>query len=105
MMDAETTLVNGETFELDTNFSSPHRPQRSSSSSSDDEERLADFNSQHIPFRTLDGDRRFWNGKVVETQQTVLEILEQVSQVRQCFFQLRRQWLTIEENTLTILMC
>ena len=85
MMDAETTLVNGETFDEETNLSSPDRRRQSSSSSSDEKEGAPVSALQQVPAHALHGDRIFWNHKVAETQQTVAEILNQVSQVGTSF--------------------
>lgn len=81
MIDAETTLVNGEAFEEDTNQSSPPRHQKSSSSEEENKGGPSISVSQQAAVGTLQRDRRIWNQKVAETQQTVLEILNQVSRV------------------------
>jgi hypothetical protein len=81
LMDAETTLVNGEQFEEEIKQSSPHRRQLSSSSSSAEEEGSPASASQQVPTIAFRADRRFWNQKLAETQQSLTGILEQVSHV------------------------
>lgn len=81
LMDAETTLVNGDASEGETNVASPHKQQGSSSSLSDEGDGGPTSSSPQAADQALHGGRRFWNHKVAETQQTVLEILEQVSEV------------------------
>jgi hypothetical protein len=81
MIDAETTLVNGEASEAETNLSSPQAQQRSCPSSSSDEEGVPVSASQKVPIQAINNDRRMWNQKVSQTQQTIKEMLEQVSQV------------------------
>jgi hypothetical protein len=81
LMDAETTLVNGEASEAETNLLSPQGQQRSSPSSSGDEDGTPMPASQKLPIQVTHNDRRMWNQKVSQTQQTIKEILEQLSQV------------------------
>ena len=82
LIDAETTLVDAEASEEEKHLSSPQAQQLSSSSSSSSEEEDAPVpSSQQVPSKSLHVDRKSWNEKLAETQQTVTEILEQVSQV------------------------
>jgi len=85
LMDAETTLVNGEASEAETNLLPPQGPQRSSPSSSGDEDGTPVPALQKLPIQAINHDRRMWNQKVSQTQQTIKEILEQVSQVSALF--------------------
>lgn len=101
-VDAETTLVNGEGFGEGKEPLTPQRQQKSSSSSSDDGEYLLGSASKQAFSQALRSDQRFWNQKVAETQQTVLEILEQVSQVS-ILFHLGERILTNVETPLTFL--
>ncbi|KAF7513976.1 hypothetical protein GJ744_006590 [Endocarpon pusillum] len=81
LIDAETTLVDVEASEEEKHLSSPQAQQLSSPSSSPSEEEDASVpSSQQVPSKNLHVDRRFWNEKLAETQQTVTEILEQISQ-------------------------
>ncbi|ERF71342.1 hypothetical protein EPUS_03497 [Endocarpon pusillum Z07020] len=81
LIDAETTLVDAEASEEEKRLSSPQAQQLSSPSSSPSEEDDAPVpSSQQVPSKNLHVDRKFWNEKLAETQQTVTEILEQISQ-------------------------
>lgn len=86
-IDAEMTLVNGEALEDESDVSSPDRHQRSSSSSSSSSDgKNAPVSASHrVPVQDLPSDHALWNEKVAETQQTVREILNQVSQVSTLF--------------------
>jgi hypothetical protein len=81
LIDAETTLVNGEASEAETNLLSSQGQQRSSPSSSGDEDGTPIPASQNLFIPTIHKDRTIWNQKVSQTQQTIKEILEQVSEV------------------------
>jgi hypothetical protein len=82
-MEADTTLVNGDTSSEDASPSSPqrHRQVLSASPSSDENEIVPISVSQQLPRQALHDDRQLWNLKVAATQQTLIEILNQVSQV------------------------
>ncbi len=102
MIDAETTLVNGEAFVKESHLSSPHVQQRLSSSSSDEEEGAPVLVSQQVPPKDIHGERRLWNQKVAETKQTLQETLQQVSQVS-LSRRVRRTILTSVETSLAFL--